>query len=126
MRPSPDFGDRLLQEVRRHAGRQSAIRKYYWLYFSEVAHQISLTHSELIQALASRTFRFPFKNWCRIVDYQYSNGCSPITQWLDQPARSTLSVLYTPFSQLPPSDYVCSQVRECLRKVNVGGREQLL
>ncbi len=54
------------------------------------------------------------------------NGCSPITQWLDQPARSTLSVLYTPFSQLPPSDYVCSQVRECLRKVNVGGREQLL
>ena len=73
MRPSPDFGDRLLQEVRRHAGRQSAIRKYYWLYFSEIAHQISLNHSELTQALTSRTFRFPFKKWCRIVDYQYSN-----------------------------------------------------
>jgi hypothetical protein len=50
MGPSPDFGDRILQEIRGHAGTQSAIRNYYWLYFSEIAHQISLAHSELTQA----------------------------------------------------------------------------
>jgi len=86
MQPPPDFGDRLSQEVRRHVGRQSAIREYYWLYFSEIVRQIGLTHNELTRALASRTFRFPFKNWCRIVDYRYSN----------QPLSARGSVLNNP------------------------------
>lgn len=73
MPPPLAFGDRLSQEVRRHADSQSAIREYYWLYFWEIAHQISVAHHDLTQALASRTARFTFENWCRIVDYQHSN-----------------------------------------------------
>src|SRR5437016_594211 len=86
MRPFPDFGDRVLQEVRRHSGKQSALAEYYWLYFSEIAHQISLTQNELAQALTNQTSRFAFKNWCRIVDYQHSN----------QPLSARGSVLNNP------------------------------
>ena len=31
------------------------------------------------------------------------------------------SALYPTFGQLLPSDYACTQVRECLRKVDVDG-----
>lgn len=61
-----------LKDIRLWTQRHNFLMDYYWEHYSYFAHRRSLIMASLKEALLSSCQPFAFKDWQRVIDYQFS------------------------------------------------------